>query len=60
MSRIKEKFGSVHNFMLKERLHWDEDDLQPRGKAFEYEGKFECLSKETAQEHQHNQLTRIK
>jgi hypothetical protein len=38
MFYIKQKYGSVMDFVLTERLHWDADDLKPRGPAFEHDG----------------------
>lgn len=40
-SQIKKKYGSVMNFIVRERLHWGEgkpEDLKPKGKPFEFDG----------------------
>lgn len=39
MYRLKQEFGSVMNFVLTERLHWDQQNgLKPRGEPFEHDG----------------------
>jgi Protein of unknown function (DUF3605) len=38
MFHIKQKYGSVMEFVLTQRLHWDQESLKPRGAAFEYDG----------------------
>lgn len=35
---IKQKYGSVMDFVLNERLHWEQGELKPRGEPFEYDG----------------------
>lgn len=37
MAGIKEQYGSVMSFILKERVKWD--DLKPKGKPFEFPSK---------------------
>jgi hypothetical protein len=39
MSRIEQRYGSVHNFIVQERLKWGEADLKPRGRPFEFDGE---------------------
>ena len=36
MGMLKAEHGSVMNFILKNRVQWD--DLTPRGQPFEYDG----------------------
>lgn len=40
-SHIKTQYGSVMRFVVKERLHWgdgDIEDLKPKGRPFEFGG----------------------
>lgn len=42
-TKIKEKYGSVMRFVVKERLCWgdgDMADLKPKGKPFEFDGSW--------------------
>lgn len=53
MAQIKAEYGSVVQFVLKERLCWGEgnlDDLKARGRPFEFdgmEGRYEEEQRET-------------
>jgi hypothetical protein len=39
MFHLKQKYGSIMDFVLTERLHWDQEGgLKPRGEPFEYDG----------------------
>jgi hypothetical protein len=41
MFHIKQKYGSVMSFVIKERLGWGDgrpEDIKPRGRPFEFAG----------------------
>lgn len=39
MFYLKQKYGSIMDFVVSERLHWDQEGgLKPRGGPFEYDG----------------------
>lgn len=42
--QIKTRYGSVMRFIVKERLRWGDGDdldvLKPKGRPFEYGGRF--------------------
>lgn len=39
MFYLKQKYGSIMDFVVSERLHWDQEGgLQPKGKPFECDG----------------------
>lgn len=42
-AQIKAQYGSVMRFVVKERLHWgdgDMEDLKPKGRPFEFDGSY--------------------
>ncbi|CRG88088.1 putative protein YPL067C [Talaromyces islandicus] len=43
MFYIKQKYGSVMDFVLMERLHWDASNLKPQGPAFQHNDDFKVL-----------------
>lgn len=41
MFHLKQKYGSIMDFVISERLHWDQEGgLKPRGEPFECDGIF--------------------
>lgn len=45
MFYLKQKYGSIMDFVVSERLHWDQEGgLKPRGEPFEYDGMHLPLS----------------
>lgn len=41
MFHLKQKYGSIMDFVVSERLHWNQEGgLKPRGEPFEFDGTF--------------------
>ncbi|GAM36931.1 hypothetical protein TCE0_022f06415 [Talaromyces pinophilus] len=44
MFYLKQKYGSIMDFVVSERLHWDQEGgLKPRGEPFEYDDDLKIL-----------------
>ncbi|EED20468.1 conserved hypothetical protein [Talaromyces stipitatus ATCC 10500] len=43
MFHLKQKYGSIMEFVLAERLHWDQTDLKPTGEPFKYDDDLKIL-----------------